>query len=87
MTIETDAEMQSAIKQYILSEFLPGEDPPPQGDDTALITTGILDSIATLNLVTFLEKRFNINIEPHEADVQHLNTVADMIKLVRAKQG
>jgi acyl carrier protein len=87
MTIETDAEMQSAIKQYILSEFLPGEDPAALGDDTALITTGILDSIATLNLVTFLEKRFNINIEPHEADVQHLNTVADMIKLVRAKQG
>src|SRR4030095_549099 len=34
-----------------------------------LVTTGILDSIAVLKVVTFLENQFGITIEPHEAVV------------------
>src|SRR5260370_40241526 len=80
-------ELEAPIKAFILSEFLPGEDPAALTDSTPLITTGVLDSIATLKLVTFLEERFQILIEAHEADVEHLNTVADITRLVRAKLG
>jgi acyl carrier protein len=86
MSVQTEGDLHSAIKGYILSEFLPGEDPAALADHTPLIATGILDSIATVKLVSFLEERFQITIEPHEADVEHLNTVADIVNLVRAKQ-
>jgi acyl carrier protein len=76
----------SAIKEYILKEFLPGEDPAALADSTPLITTGVLDSLATLKLIAFLEEHFKINIEPHEADTEHLNTVESLVKLVRSKQ-
>jgi acyl carrier protein len=48
--------IESTVKDYILREFLPGEDPNELQSDTPLITGGVLDSIATLKLVAFLEE-------------------------------
>ena len=46
---------EETLKQFILREFLPGEDPNELEESTPLVSTGILDSLATLKLVTFLE--------------------------------
>ncbi len=77
---------QAAVKDYILSEFLPGENPEALTEATPLITGGILDSLSTLKLVSFLEDKFGIQIEAHEADVEHLNSIATIAALVQAKQ-
>jgi acyl carrier protein len=77
--------IEGPIKEFILAEFLPGEDPAALTDSTPLITSGVLDSIATLKMVAFLDERFHITIEAHVADVEHMNTVADMARLVRSK--
>jgi acyl carrier protein len=50
------------------------------------MTTGILDSIAVLKVVTFLEDQFHITIEPHEAVVENLNTLSDIGGLVMSKE-
>jgi acyl carrier protein len=78
--------VEEAIKEYILAEFLPGEDPAALTDATPLVTAGILDSIATLKVVAFLEERFKVTIAANETDVDHMNTVADMARMVRSKQ-
>jgi acyl carrier protein len=49
------------------------------------MTTGILDSVSTLKMVTFLEETFGISVEAHEANEEHLNTVADICELVLSK--
>ena len=81
------AEIKSSVKAYILDEFLPGEDPDELADDTPLITGGVLDSLATLKLVSFLEETFNVAIEAHEVDTENLNTLDDIGALVMSKQG
>lgn len=73
------------IRQYILNEFLPGEDPGELREDTELVSGGIIDSLATLKLVSFLEREFRVTIEPHEANQDFLNTVADIASLVQSK--
>jgi len=78
-------DIETALREYIIETFLPGEDPGELKDDTPLITAGILDSVATLKLVAFLEERFAIQIDAHEADSEHLNTIADIASLVRSK--
>jgi len=81
---ETD--IKTALKNYILNEFLPGEDPAALTDGTPLMTTGILDSIAVLKAVSFLENQFGIVIQPHEAVIENLNTISDMARLVISKK-
>lgn len=78
-------DVKTAVHAYILEEFLPGEDPAELTDSTPLITGGILDSISTLKLVTFLEERFDVVVEAHEAGVEHLDTIADIARLVASK--
>ena len=73
------------VKEFILKEFLPGENPKELTDATPLITGGILDSLATLRLVAFLEERFKIHLQAHEADVEHLNNIASITNLVQSK--
>jgi acyl carrier protein len=81
-----EQDINAALKTYILDEFLPGEDPAGLTNSTPLMTTGILDSIAVLKVVTFLEEKFGIRIEPHEAVVDNLNTLSDMTRLVMSKR-
>ena len=78
--------IKATVKNFVLNEFLPGEDPAALTDTTALVTTGILDSIAVLKVVTFLENQFGITIEPHEAVVENLNTLSDIARLVMSKK-
>src|SRR5262245_57950684 len=62
---------RDTLRSFILKEFLPGEKPEELTDSTPLITGGVLDSLATLKLVSFLEERYNIQLEAHEVDVEH----------------
>lgn len=78
-------EIKEIIKGYILAEFLPGEDPAALADSTPLITGGILDSLATLKLVVFLEERFKIQIQAHETMPDYLDTIGDIAQLVSSK--
>lgn len=79
-------DVKSTVHSFILNEFLPGEDPSELTDSTPLITGGILDSISTLKLVTFLEEHFEVVVEAHEAGVDHLDTIADIARLVEGKR-
>ncbi|MEW5710443.1 MAG: acyl carrier protein [Pseudomonadota bacterium] len=80
-------DIKSAVKEFILREFLPGESPDELTDGTPLITGGVLDSIATLKLVLFIEERFGVTLEAHETDPEHLDTLAQIASLIRSKQG
>jgi acyl carrier protein len=84
-TTLTLPEIRAAIKGYVLKEFLRGENPDELTDATPLITGGVLDSLATIMLVSFLEERFKIEIEAHETMVDYLNTIGDMAQLVHSK--
>jgi acyl carrier protein len=79
--------VEATVKAYILEEFLPGANPGELTATTALITDGILDSLATVKLVAFLEEQFGIRVEAHEAGIDHLDTIAQIASLVRGKQG
>jgi acyl carrier protein len=74
------------IATYILREFLPGEPRENLTPSTPLISTGILDSIARLRLVEFLEETFAITIASAEVDIDHFETLDAITALVRAKR-
>ena len=73
------------VRAFILEHFLPGEDPRNLQDDTELKESGILDSLSTLKLVTFLEEHFKIELEASDLDAGNLSSVASIARLVSAK--
>ncbi|MCA9784728.1 MAG: acyl carrier protein [Calditrichaeota bacterium] len=79
--------LHAEITEYILNEFLPGEDPSVLTGDVELISGRILDSLATLKLVTFLEDTYKVQFEAHEVGIDNLNTIDRIVDVVREKQG
>jgi acyl carrier protein len=77
--------MNEKIRQFILAEFLPGESAANVRDDTPLRTSGVLDSMATLRLISFVEQEFGIEVEAHEAGVENFDRIADMVAFVERK--
>jgi acyl carrier protein len=80
------SDIKQDLKEFILREFLPGEDPDALTEATPLITGGVLDSIATLKLVLFLEERFGVAFQAHETDAEHMDTIDQIERLVRSKK-
>ena len=78
-------EIKETIRQFILNNFLPGEDAANLTDDTELKESGILDSLSTLKLVSFLEETFKVEFEANDLDAGNLASVASIEKLVRSK--
>ena len=79
-------EIRQAVSDYLLKTILVGEDPSELTDSTPLITGGLLDSIATLKLVVFLEDRFGVSVEAHEAGIDNLDSVGRIAHLIASKQ-
>jgi len=79
------AELEDRIQQIIMEEFFPNEDASLLTPSTALLTEGILDSIATLNLVGLLEDGFGISLEAHEVNTDNFNTIVDIARLIQSK--
>lgn len=80
------AQIKTMAKDFILKEFLPGERPENLTDSTELITGGILDSLATLKLVAYLEKSCGIEVAPDELVPENLNSIAHIANYVQSKQ-
>lgn len=80
----TQEDISTKIKQY-LEELL--RDKADGLENTSpLISSGVLDSIAALQLVTFLEDTFDIKIKAREVGIDYMETVEDITKLVVSKQ-
>jgi acyl carrier protein len=84
--MDNPLDTQNTIKAFVLTEFLSGENPEELTNTTPLISTGILDSIATLRLVAFLEQTFGIEMAAHETDAEHLDTIERIARLVHSKK-
>jgi acyl carrier protein len=78
-------DIEHTIREFILNKYLPGESPENLGEDTPLRTSGILDSLATLGLISFLEERFKIEVEAHETDVDNFDSLRDIVAFVERK--
>lgn len=79
--------VRDIVRRFILDNFLPGEDPANLTDTTELKESGILDSLSTLKLVTFLEEQFKVEFEADDLDAGNLSTLENIERLVRSKQG
>lgn len=79
-------EIADTIREFILVKYLPGESPANLRNDMPLRTSGVLDSLATLALIDFIEKRYGIEVKAHETDVDNFDRIDDIVAFVERKR-
>ena len=73
-----------AVREFIAAEFT-GESPDDIGGNTPLITGGLLDSMALLKLIVFVEDHYGVTIAFREATAEHFDTLTTIAKLIQSK--
>ena len=74
------------IRDFILTRYLVGESPSNLRNDTPLRTSGVLDSLATLALISFIEEQYGIEVEAHETGVENFDRIDDIVSFVERKR-
>ncbi|MBZ5664123.1 MAG: acyl carrier protein [Acidobacteriia bacterium] len=79
-------EIITAVRDYIIREYLPEGDDRQITDKTPLISSGIVDSFSMVSLLRFLEKKYSIHIPDEAATPEAFDTVERIAALVRRFQ-
>jgi acyl carrier protein len=79
-TIEQD------IRQFVVGNFLFGEDNGSLKADESFLETGIIDSTGILELVAFLEATYGIKVRDNELIPDNLDSLEKVAAFVRRKQ-
>jgi acyl carrier protein len=67
-------DIKRELHDYILVTHLPGESEENLRDDTPLRTSGILDSYALMELVSFVQQRFGVELDVYDTGIERSNT-------------
>ena len=82
--ITTDlAAIEDSVRGYVTGELVKGKEAAELADDTDLVRTGLVDSINVLGLVSFVEERYDIELEP--GDVQRMRSISEIARVVADK--
>lgn len=77
-------QIRNDIRTYIAERFL-NNSTNDLKDDTPLISGGLIDSISTMQLVTFLEKKYHFEFQAHEVDRDNLDSIEIIANFVASK--
>lgn len=78
-------EIRNTIRTFLVENIFNGNDNGQLKDDTALISSRVMDSIVALKLVSHLEEKFGIELEAHEVDQENLDTINRITDFVASK--
>ena len=78
--------IRDRVRKYIIDDLKWPDESPQLTDDFSLIESRVLDSIAVLSLVLFLESEYGIEVLDNEIASQYLDTVARIEKYVNMKR-
>ncbi len=78
-------DFKATIKNFIIDNFLFGDDEGLE-DDVSFLEEGIIDSTGILELITFLEEDFSIEIDDEEMIPENLDSINNLIVFLKKKQ-
>jgi acyl carrier protein len=79
-------QLRDTIRDFIVSRYLPGESRENLRDDTPLVSSGILDSLGTLGLVSFIAEQFGVELDVYDTSVEHFDRIEDIAQSIERKQ-
>lgn len=75
---------QSRIQQFILEDLL-SDDRTTLEPDEPLFSSGLIDSLGTLRLITFIEQEFGVEVGDGEVGEENFRTASTIASFVEQK--
>lgn len=78
-------DVRGSLAQFLRENFITDRDGAPLGEHDSLLERGVVDSTGVLELVTFIETRFSLQVEDQEIVPANLDTLDRIARFVEAK--
>ena len=79
--------IEAELRQYVLDKLLFGRTEVELSGDASFLESGIIDSTGVLELVAFLEEKFQVKVEDEDlipANLDSLNAITRFVEKKRA---
>lgn len=77
---------RDTIREFIWTNYLQGKFAITLDDHTRLRTSGLMDSLATVGLVNFVEKKFDLEFSAFDLTVDNFDTIDQIVALMSEKR-
>jgi acyl carrier protein len=82
MSTNDDTEIRAKIRAFILASI----NLPDLSDDDNLFESGIVNSLFAVELMTFLEKTFGIEVTPDDLEIANFQSIEASAEFVTRKK-
>ena len=80
-------EIEPRIREFVARNLLFNENEFPYSDDGSFLRAGIIDSLGVIELVTFVEREFGLQVQPAEVTPENFDSVSRLASFIRRKIG
>lgn len=77
--------IEQEIRNFVVSNFLFGQEGTGLTEDQSFLETGIIDSTGVLELVSFLEQHYGISVGDRELLPENLDSIKNVVGFVSRK--
>lgn len=76
-------EIESEIREFIAKNLLYSGDGFKYGDDVSFLEEGIVDSIGVMELVAFVEDRYEIQVDDQDVTPDNFDSINRLAEYIR----
>jgi acyl carrier protein len=77
--------IEYALERYIIEEIQKGDDRMRIGANQSLISSGFIDSLSLLQLISYIEEEFDVTIDDSDVTPDNFETISLMKELIERK--
>ncbi len=78
--------LRRELRTFIVDNFLFGQDNGLLHDDTSFLEQGIIDSTGVLELISFLNDKYEVQLTDDEIIPENLDSIDRLVSLVERKK-
>lgn len=79
------AQIEKELRQFVIDNFLFGQGDVQLENDDSFMERGIVDSTGVLELVAFLEKKYQIKVEGKDLIPDNLDSISNLLRFLEKK--
>ncbi|MCP5021224.1 MAG: acyl carrier protein [bacterium] len=84
--MESNPKISASVREFIVDNFLLGEDDDDFTNNRSFLESGLIDSMGILELISFVEDTYEVEIADDELVPENLDSVDRVTKFIQSKQ-
>lgn len=78
-------QLRKDLRNFIVDNFLFGQDDGSLADSTSFLQTGIIDSTGVLELIGFMEQQYGVHLADEEIVPENLDSLDNLVTFLSRK--